>query len=107
MKYLSDSYRWPDEAETWGPAMRKGHGISSKLTRVLNMDEQYEQMKLAGATFYESVESCPDLPKSIDDAVQRFRKYEERLKRFDDRQYAIDWDDDPKRMIELKPGYGL
>ncbi|KAI0555612.1 hypothetical protein F4679DRAFT_578999 [Xylaria curta] len=61
------------------------------VNMALNADERCEVLKSFGAKFYDTVEECEDIPKTIDEGVQRGKRYEELLKKMDDIDYRDRW----------------
>ncbi|KAK4073277.1 hypothetical protein Purlil1_13116 [Purpureocillium lilacinum] len=58
-----------------------------KTRYALTMDDKSEMMKDMGATFYASVEKVPGLAKTVDEAVNLFEPFKERLKNMEDGDY--------------------
>ncbi|KAI1740087.1 hypothetical protein F4680DRAFT_419639 [Xylaria scruposa] len=70
----------------------------------LNEDERCEVLKSFGAKFYDTVEECEDIPKTLDEGVQRGKRYEELLNKMDDIDYRKRWSEGMWRGdIDLQP----
>jgi len=67
----------PARPRGWGPRMRM----------VLTMDEKCDAMKDFGAVFYEKVEDCPHVAKTLEEGRGLFRTYEGLLAKADDPGY--------------------
>jgi hypothetical protein len=52
------------------------------------MDERCEVLKDFGATFYEKVEDCEDIAKTLQEGIQKGKRYEELLKKMEDIKYV-------------------
>lgn len=74
----------------------------------LTMDDKAEMMKEMGATFYNSVEEVPGLAKSVDEAVNLFEPFRERLRNMDDdsyrRRFCTDDKDEDEDMMNESVG---
>jgi hypothetical protein len=46
-----------------------------------------------GATWYERVDDCTEIPKTLDEGYQKGKKYEELLRKMDDKDYRERWVD--------------
>ncbi|KAK6859187.1 hypothetical protein PG995_005040 [Apiospora arundinis] len=65
--------------------------LEGRRSLALTADEGCEVLKHFGATFYESPDQCEDLPKTLDEGVQRGKRYEALLKRMEDMHYEDAW----------------
>ncbi|KAK7993381.1 Alpha-glucosidase [Apiospora arundinis] len=66
-------------------------GLEGRRSLALTADEGCEALKHFGATFYESPGGCGDIPKTLDEGVQRGKRYEALLKRMEDMHYEDAW----------------
>ena len=48
-------------------------------------------MKDFGATFYEKVEDCEDIAKTLEEGIRKGKRYEELLKKMGDMKYVDRW----------------
>lgn len=62
-----------------------------RISMVLTMDERCEALKDFGATFYEKVEDCEDIAKTLQEGVLEGKRYEELLKKMEDMKYVEEW----------------
>jgi hypothetical protein len=49
----------------------------------LTMDERCEILKSYSAIFYESVEACEDIPKTLVDGIERGKRYKDLMEKFE------------------------
>ena len=62
-----------------------------KFRMALTIDERCEISKDFGTTFYEKVEDCEDILKTLQEGIQKGRRYEEMLKKMRDMEYVDKW----------------
>jgi hypothetical protein len=62
-----------------------------KIGMTLTMDERCEVLKDFGATFYEKVEDCEDIVKTLQEGIRKGKRYEELLKKMEDMKYVDNW----------------
>ena len=55
---------------------RKPDDWEGKIKMTLTMDERCEVLKDFGATFYEKVEDCEDIAKTLQDGIRKGKRYE-------------------------------
>lgn len=60
---------------------------SKKIRYSLTMDDKAEVMQALGATFHESADEIPGLPRTVDEAVTLFEPFRKRLSDMDDPAY--------------------
>lgn len=48
-----------------------------RMRMVLSMDEKCEAMEDLGAVFYRRIELCPDVSKTVEEAKEKYRRYED------------------------------
>ncbi|TRX90099.1 hypothetical protein FHL15_009018 [Xylaria flabelliformis] len=65
--------------------------LDAHVNMALNADERCEVLKSFGAKFYDTVEECEDIPKTLDEGYQRGKRYEQLLKKMDDDLYQDRW----------------
>ncbi|KAK8098813.1 uncharacterized protein PG998_012054 [Apiospora kogelbergensis] len=88
----SPDKEWDSEDDVIKPSLpRVPEGLVGRRSLALTPEEGCEALKHFGATFYESVEECEVLPKTLDEGVQRGKNYEALLKRMEDPQYVDAW----------------
>ncbi|KAJ0333878.1 hypothetical protein COL922a_010325 [Colletotrichum nupharicola] len=71
----------PQRPEAWNRVMR----------HVLTMDERCEALKGFGARFYEDIDMCEDICKTVREGVEEFVRFEALLGRIEDREYQERW----------------
>ena len=55
------------------------------------MDERCEVLKDFDGTFYEKVEDCEDIAKTLEEGIRKGKRYEELLKKMEDMKYVDNW----------------
>ncbi|KAI1271892.1 hypothetical protein F5Y07DRAFT_381423 [Xylaria sp. FL0933] len=73
-------YRLPKDAP------KKPNGWS-RLASCRTMEDRWAVLKDFGATEYDDVKLCPDIPKSLEEGVAEGRQYEQLLKKMQDLKY--------------------
>lgn len=87
-KYTQDRHYGDDDGgqKSWLPP--RPPRWSNRMRYVLSMDEKCEAMKdLGGATFYDKVEDCLDIPKTVQDGKDMFESFRKHLDNMLDRDY--------------------
>lgn len=56
----------------------------AKVVMAFTMDERCAALKNFGATFYPTVEECPDIPKTLEEGIETGRYYESLLRKMED-----------------------
>ena len=77
-QFSADKQTWDEEDE------RKPDDWEEKIRIALTMDERCEVLKDSGATFYEKVEDCEDIVKTLQEDIRKGKRYEELLKKMED-----------------------
>ncbi|KAK8128644.1 hypothetical protein PG984_009752 [Apiospora sp. TS-2023a] len=70
---------------------RVPEGLGPRRNLALTADEECEALKHFGATFYESSDECEDIPKTLNEGIERGKRYEAMLKRMEDPHYVDAW----------------
>lgn len=91
VKFSVDQQTWDDEDGRKPYLSRKPDDWDGKMRMALTMDERCEVLKGFGATFYETVEDCEDIPKTLLEGIRKGRQYEELLKKMEDMNYVDRW----------------
>ncbi|EON66291.1 hypothetical protein W97_05684 [Coniosporium apollinis CBS 100218] len=90
-KFSADKRTWDEEDERKPYLEREPDDWAGRIRMVLTMDERCEVLKDFGATFYEKVEDCVDIAKTLQEGVDKGKRYEELLKRMEDLKYVDRW----------------
>ncbi|KAI9870061.1 MAG: hypothetical protein M1830_004733 [Pleopsidium flavum] len=90
-KFSADKQTWDEEDERKPYLERKPDDWDGKINMALTMDERCEVLKDFGATFYENVEDCKDIAKTLQEGIQEGKRYEELLKKMEDMKYVDKW----------------
>jgi len=90
-KFTADRRNW-DEREWRKPYLpRKPDDWDEKIGMVLTMDERCDVLKSFGATFYGTAEACDDIPKTLEEGIERDKPYKDLLKKMEDPIYFDRW----------------
>ena len=90
-KFSADRQTW-EEGEGRQPyLLRKPDAWDAKINLVLTMDERCEVLKSFGARFYQRIEDCGDIASTLQDAVERGKRYEKLLRKMEDMHYVDRW----------------
>ncbi|KAK7992395.1 hypothetical protein PG988_001189 [Apiospora saccharicola] len=70
--------------------------------------ERCKVFKRFDATYYQTLEECEDIPKTLEDGIQKGKEYEALLRRMEDRDYVHRWvkygsTEWPVRAYSLRP----
>ncbi|KAI0863796.1 hypothetical protein F4860DRAFT_521842 [Xylaria cubensis] len=76
-------------------------GLDAHVNMALNADERCEVLKSFGAKFYDTVEECEDIPKTLDEGYERGKRYEQLLIKMDDNHYQDRWLEYGMAVIDL------
>ena len=90
-KFSADKRTWDEEDERKPYLERKPEDWEGRIGMVLTMDERCEVLKDFGATFYEKVEDCEDIAKTLQEGIRKGKRYEELLKKMEDMKYVDKW----------------
>jgi len=90
-KFSADKRTWDEEDERKPYLERKPEDWEGRIGMVLTMDERCEVLKDFGATFYEKVEDCEDIAKTLEEGIRKGKRYEELLKKMGDMKYVDRW----------------
>ncbi|RYP58161.1 hypothetical protein DL770_010503 [Monosporascus sp. CRB-9-2] len=90
-KFSEDVVGWDDEGRSKPYLDRIPPDWYGTINLALTADERCEILKRHGATFYDDVEDCNDIPKTLEEGYQRGKRYEELLKRMEDDEYLDRW----------------
>lgn len=89
--FSADQRTW-DEEDGRRPSLgRKPDGWEGRIKMALTMDERCEILKDFGATFYENVDDCEDISKTLPEGILKGKRYEELLKKMEDPHYVDRW----------------
>ncbi|KAJ6437229.1 histone-fold protein [Purpureocillium lavendulum] len=81
-----------DEDEPIKPTLKCiPDGWYERINMAITADERCEVLKSFGATYYETVDDCEDIPKTLEEGRQRGKKYEELLRKMEDEDYLNRW----------------
>jgi hypothetical protein len=86
-EYLTDS----DCLNASPSLQRRPDNWPPRMSYVLSMDEQCDALQQYGATSYAKVEDCDDIPKTLEEAVQKGNHYNELLEKMEDTNYLEEW----------------
>ena len=91
LKFTADRKNW-DERE-WRKSYLPGKpdDWDGKISMVLTMDERCDILKSFGATFYGTAEACDDIPKTLEEGIERGKRYKDLLKKIEDPFYLDRW----------------
>ncbi|KAH0556758.1 hypothetical protein GP486_005455 [Trichoglossum hirsutum] len=90
-KFSADKQTW-DEEDVRKPYLeRRPDDWEGKIRMALTMDERCEVLKGFGATFYEKVEDCEDIAKTLQEGIQKGKRQEELLLKMEDMKYVDKW----------------
>ncbi|RYC55629.1 hypothetical protein CHU98_g10578 [Xylaria longipes] len=70
---------------------RMPEDLDAHVNMALNADERCEVLKSFSAKFYDTVEECEDIPKTLEEGYQRGKRNEHLLKKMDDGHYQERW----------------
>ena len=90
-KFTADYMAWGGGSLRKAHLPRKPDDWDGKISMTLTMDERCDVLKSFGATFYESVKACDDIPKTLEEGIERGKRYEDLMKKLDDRDYFCEW----------------
>ena len=90
-QFSADQRTWDEEDERKPYLEREPDDWEEKIRMALTMDERCEVLKGFGATFYEKVEDCEDIAKTLQEGIRKGRRYEELLKKMEDMKYVDRW----------------
>jgi len=90
-KFSADEQTWDKREERKPYLERKPDDWNGRIGMALTMDERCEIMKDFGATFYEKVEDCEDIAKTLQEGIEEGKRYEELLKKMADMKYVDKW----------------
>lgn len=90
-RFSADKRFWDEEDERKPYLEREPDDWEEKIRMALTMDERCEVLKSFGATFYEKVEDCEDIAKTLQEGIRKGRRYEELLKKMEDMKYVDRW----------------
>jgi hypothetical protein len=90
-KFSEDQQTWEEEDDRKPYLPLMPDGWDARIHMALTMDERCELLKEFGATFYENKDGCEDLPSSLEEGVQRGRRYKVLLDKMDDPYYVDNW----------------
>jgi hypothetical protein len=90
-KFSADKRTWDEEDERKPYLEIEPDDWKGKIGMTLTMDERCEVLKDFGATFYEKVEDCEDIAKTLQEGIRKGKRYEELLKRMEDMKYVDNW----------------
>ncbi|KAI1354759.1 hypothetical protein F5Y01DRAFT_311564 [Xylaria sp. FL0043] len=62
-----------------------------RLLACRTMEDRWAVLKDFGATEYDDVELCPDIPKSLEEGVEEGKLYEQLLRKMQDPEYLDEW----------------
>ncbi|KAI0443026.1 hypothetical protein F4803DRAFT_517144 [Xylaria telfairii] len=65
--------------------------LDAHANMALNADERCEVLKSFRAKFYDTVEGCEEIPKTLEEGYQRGKRYEQLLNKMDDGDYQDRW----------------
>lgn len=77
---------YPSTGGLWLLKVPNGEFGPDEFGRVVlafTMDERCAALKHLGATFYPTVDACPDIAKSLEDGIAIGKRYEELMKQMD------------------------
>lgn len=66
----------------------------SKLSLCATMEERCAVLQEFGAEVYTSADECKDVPKTLEEGIERGKRYEQLLKKMESREYATSWMDE-------------
>ena len=90
-KFTADQKNWDEREWRKSYLPRKPDDWDGKIAMVLTMDERCDVLKSFGATFYETVEACDDIPKTLEEGIERDKRYKDLLKKMEDPFYFDRW----------------
>lgn len=91
VKFTNDK-TWFGEGSGIKPRLRpRPYSWQRRLKYVLAMDEKCDAMKDMCAVFYDKVEDCPDIAKTVEEGKAIFEPYGELLAKMNDVQYSYRW----------------
>ena len=90
-KFTADQMNWDERIWRKSYLPRKPDDWDGKISMVLTMDERCAVLKSFGATFYESVEACDDIPKTLEEGIERGKRYKDLMKKLGDPFYFNGW----------------
>ena len=90
-KYSADQRTWEEELNRKPYLKLQPDGWEAKFNMILSMDEQCDVLKDFGATFYQNIEECNDLPMTLEEGFESGKHYEKLLEKMDDLDYLDRW----------------
>ncbi|KAI9861626.1 MAG: hypothetical protein M1813_005236 [Trichoglossum hirsutum] len=90
-KFSADKQTWGEEDDRKPYLERRPDDWEGRIKMALTMDERCEILEAFGATFYEKVEDCEDIAKTLQEGIQEGKRYEEWLKKMDDMDNLDKW----------------
>jgi hypothetical protein len=90
-KFSADERTWDEEDERKPYLETKPDDWEGKIGMTLTMDERCEVLREFGVTFYEKVEDCEDIVKTLQEGIRKGKRYEELLKKMGDMKYVDNW----------------
>ncbi|KAK4985127.1 hypothetical protein LTR66_008275 [Elasticomyces elasticus] len=90
-KFSADERIWDEEDQRKPYLDRKPDDWDGRINMALTMNERCDVLKDFGATFYEDVEDCKDIPTTLRKGVEERRRYEKHLRKMEDMKYVDEW----------------
>ena len=81
-----------DEDEPIKPSLEgMPDDCSARINMTVTADERCEVLKSFGARFYDTVEECEDIPKTLEEGRLKGKRYELLLRKMEDDDYLSRW----------------
>ncbi|RYP60158.1 hypothetical protein DL769_008251 [Monosporascus sp. CRB-8-3] len=90
-KFSEDTADWDQEEWIKRYLDRRPSDWHGKINMALDGDERCEILKRFGARFYEEAEDCDDIPKTLQEGIQKGKRYQALLEKMDDGDYLDNW----------------
>jgi hypothetical protein len=90
-KFSEDLQTWEEEDDRKPYMPRMPDGWDNMIHMALTMDERCELLKEFGATFYTNRDKCEDLSSTLEEGIERGRRYKLLLDNMDDPYYVDKW----------------
>ncbi|KAI1357015.1 hypothetical protein F5Y01DRAFT_321310 [Xylaria sp. FL0043] len=92
---FSEDRMWFGEEGVVKPYLkRQPDGWYEHINMALNADERCEVLRSFGARFYETVDDCDDIPKTLEEGYEKGKAHELLLRKMEDEDYEDKWLED-------------
>jgi hypothetical protein len=90
-KFSEDAFIWDQDGLTRPDVNRMPDDWYGRINMALDGDERCEILKCFGAKFFDNVEDCVDIPKTLLEGIERGQRYQALLEKMEDDEYLNRW----------------